>query len=234
MTRIFQSHNNFIIELELLPDSKTNIARDGVVDANYAKFRCDKAKVIQVFCKDDPSEKFNETVGNITISNYNKDINNIHGQGIHFFLTKEPAFYQNKIIINGGFKKWYENGQLFKECMYKNGLQHGVCKEWYGNGQLLEESKYSEGQLYGIYKKWHRNGNLFKNYHFCNGKRSGLCKEWYQQDRVQLYEECIYANGELHGETKIGILMDKLRFNANILIICYMENTNVGMKMHNF
>ena len=42
---VYKSCGNYIVELELFPDSKTNLDRNG------AKFRCDKAKVIKITSK---------------------------------------------------------------------------------------------------------------------------------------------------------------------------------------
>ena len=48
---VYKSCENYIVELELLSDSKTNLDRNDVVNKNYAKFRCDKAKVIKITSK---------------------------------------------------------------------------------------------------------------------------------------------------------------------------------------
>ena len=41
--------------------------------------------------------------------------------------------------LNGEYKEWYYNGQLWEECTYVNGEIDGEYKRWYENGQLLEE-----------------------------------------------------------------------------------------------
>jgi hypothetical protein len=46
--KVYKACQNSIVTLELLPDSKTNESRNGVVDSNYAKFRCDKARVVDI------------------------------------------------------------------------------------------------------------------------------------------------------------------------------------------
>ena len=36
----------------------------------------------------------------------------------------------------GERKDWYENGQLWVQCFYKNGKLNGEFKSWYENGKL--------------------------------------------------------------------------------------------------
>ena len=42
--------------------------------------------------------------------------------------------------MEGLWKYYYENGQLWKEGSYINGKEEGLQKAYYNNGTLLQES----------------------------------------------------------------------------------------------
>ena len=51
--------------------------------------------------------------------------------------------------VNGLYREWYENGQLERECTYKDDKKAGLYRRWYKNGQLQEECTYKDGE-----KRW--------------------------------------------------------------------------------
>lgn len=53
---------------------------------------------------------------------------------------------------NGIYRSWYENGQIYVECMYVDDMINGLYKSWYEDGQIEEECNYSDGEKEGIYK----------------------------------------------------------------------------------
>ena len=84
--------------------SNSNLYRKDIVDKMYAKYRCDKATVVSItICDtDDPvtcayssiykNKRIKYVVGEDVVEpSYNKDINVVCGEGIHFFLSKEVA-----------------------------------------------------------------------------------------------------------------------------------------------
>ena len=48
---VYKSVGNHIVELKLLPNSRTNLKRKNVVDVDHAKFRCDQALVMMIYDK---------------------------------------------------------------------------------------------------------------------------------------------------------------------------------------
>jgi hypothetical protein len=46
--KVYKACQNSIVTLQLLEDTVTNENRKDVVDDNYAKFRCDKALVVDI------------------------------------------------------------------------------------------------------------------------------------------------------------------------------------------
>ena len=192
-----------LVTLEIPVDSNTNLNRADIKDKEFAKYRCDKAKVLSI--EDNEGNKYvsarsimydkkiveynvNEEVKE---PNYDKDINIVCGEGIHFFLNKEIAlFYRLDKVENGEIKKWYFNGQLMEECTYKDGKSDGEYKSWYENGKLSQEATYEDGKIHGKYKMYYENGQLDRKY------------EKYHKDG-QLREECMFVNNEYHGKHRL-------------------------------
>jgi antitoxin component YwqK of YwqJK toxin-antitoxin module len=48
--------------------------------------------------------------------------------------------------LEGEFKDWWENGQLFVQSFYKDGKEHGEYKRWYSNGQPWAHCTYKDGK----------------------------------------------------------------------------------------
>ncbi len=122
----YKSGGEYIITLEIPNESPNNLKRSNVVDKNYAKFRCQKAKVLSICHKQlfthiessisnyDPN--FVYTVGEwieIPLDEYDTNIEKVCKSGIHFYTTYEAAYHHNIIPENGIKKEWYESGQLF-------------------------------------------------------------------------------------------------------------------------
>jgi antitoxin component YwqK of YwqJK toxin-antitoxin module len=77
-------------------------------------------------------------------------------------------YFENGKIKSKGFKsennkegKWLiysEQGFIFKEENYLNGLLNGIVKRWYENGNLAVESEYAQGISNGIWHEYYENG----------------------------------------------------------------------------
>ena len=103
-----------------------------------------------------------------------------------------------KGLLEGEFRKWFPNKQLWEKRMYvegkKNGLQQsywengikrfefiakddayeGEMKEWAQDGLLVHLSNYVNGQEDGTQQSWYSNGKIKSNYFIIKGKRYGL------------------------------------------------------------
>jgi len=99
----------------------------------------------------------------------------------------------------GEYKEWCKNGQLFKECFYKDGELEGEYKEW-NCGKLYRREFYKDGKLEGEYKSWFQNGQLSSLSFYTKGKLEGECKIWYRTGN--LVRRSFYKNGKLDGERK--------------------------------
>jgi len=123
---------------------------------------------------------------------YNKNIDVVCGEGIHFFINKEIALlYGLDKVENGDIKVWHDNGQLMDQYFYVDGKLHGEHKEWYENGKLRVQTNYIEDKRHGEYKLWHGNDQLWIHTHYIEGKKHGDYKEWYfnGQLKVQTHQQ---------------------------------------------
>ena len=68
------------------------------------------------------------------------------------------------------YRKWYRDGQLSKECHYKEGKLEGLTRKLYHDGQLSKECNYKEGKLEGLSRKWYDNGSLHVECHYKEDK----------------------------------------------------------------
>ena len=180
----YKACKNSIVTLELLEDTKNNEKRDDVVDDKYAKFRCNRAKVISITnvetgetMKKDVSiydDEFKYRVGEIVKTFcFNETINTVCTEGIHYFKTEEAAlswFYNQEDIKNfpdGKWIRWHENGQKLSEGSFKDGKGDGKWIGWHNNGQKHYEGTFKNGQYGGEWIYWRSNGNIqgriFKN-----------------------------------------------------------------------
>ena len=83
-------------------------------------------------------ENFDTDFQIVCEENFDTDLEIVCGEGIHFYLTEETAFYHGidttKIDI---FKSWYDNGQKWEKCTYKEGKINGLYQRWSKNGIRL-------------------------------------------------------------------------------------------------
>ncbi len=203
-----------LITLEIPNDAQTNLNRTDIKDKKYAKYRCNKALVISI--EDNKGNKhenafssiYNEKsieykVGEkVEEPNYDKDIDIVCGEGIHFFLNKEIALlYGLDKVENGEYKEWHDNGQLYVQYHYIKDKIYGEYKEWCENGQLSHQTQYIEGKIHGEYKAWFDNSQLRIQTNYVKGKTYGEYKEWCENG--QLNHQTQYIEGKIHGEYKV-------------------------------
>jgi hypothetical protein len=157
--------NNRIVVLE--PLGRNNEGRNDIVDANFAKMRCEYARVIKIydmitkeefdsatsFC--DNNHKITYEKGKIVYPDkYDIDINKVCGSGIHYFKTEEPAYMYDIDRIDRIeseftllYKNWYDNGLCMITCNFKNGMLDGELTFWHDNGIIKLQNHYSNGTL---------------------------------------------------------------------------------------
>jgi len=209
----YKACRNSIVILELLNDSVTNEKRNGVVDDKYAKFRCDKARVVNIvnvkteeMMKKDVSiwnDRFRYFSGEIAETGFDKNPDKICARGIHYFKTREAAvswFYRqdDEYFLDGKFIQWHENGEKESEGTFKDGKFDGKWTIWHENGQKHLEGTYKNRHRDGKWIKWYNNGNKRSERTFKDGKLNGKWTEWRYNGNKQ--SERTYERGELENK----------------------------------
>jgi antitoxin component YwqK of YwqJK toxin-antitoxin module len=81
----------------------------------------------------------------------------------HYFVDEDNR-------IQGEYKDYHENGQLWVHSFYINGNRHGEYKSFYGNGRKFEHIFFQNGNIHGEYKAYHDNGIILRETFFYQGK----------------------------------------------------------------
>ncbi len=87
----------------------------------------------------------------------------IKSDTIHFFVDENN-------LIQGEYKRYHENGQLYIHTFFQNGNRHGEYKSFYGNGRKFEHIFFQNGNIHGEYKAYHDNGIILRETFFYQGK----------------------------------------------------------------
>ncbi len=189
----YKACRNSIVTLELLGDTKNNEKRL-VVNDKHAKFRCNKAKVLNItnvktgeLMEKDVSifrHSFKYMAGEMRETYFNTDLNEVCAEGIHYFKTKEAAlswFYieNGKIYPDGKWTTWRENGRKQSEGTYKDGKEDGEWVDWWKNGNKMYKRIFKGGKLDGKFICWYNNGQKESEGTFKDGIKDGKWTEWY-------------------------------------------------------
>ncbi len=156
MTLGYKSVDNHILTLEIL--SCYDKYNDNTM---YKRHIAGNARVLNIYNKDDKT-----SINNIKQYNIGKETSSID-----FYLYEKLAFFDDKQIINGDHKKWFDNGQLQIICTYVN------------------------AKLEGNYYEYHSNGKLKKNYNYVNGLKNGECITYDEKENIITKD--IYINDSL-------------------------------------
>ena len=195
-----------IVVLEIL--GKNNENRKDIADVRFAKMRCSKARVIQIYDMRIRSIKYDKAFGIYDktfryeinkvvepVNGFDEDLNKVCGSGIHYFLTEEPARYWKYEPKNGLHKSWHENGQMWKRHIFKNGEEDGLRESWHTNGQMSVRCTLKNGKRYGLFESWYPNGQMHIRCTCKNGKEDGSYKSWHSNGQVSI--RCTFNNGKV-------------------------------------
>lgn len=212
---VYKSADQYIITLKLenykTPSNlyKTNENRNNIINPVYAKFRCNRAFVIDIChkftdevidsIKSDYDSSFIYISGKyVIVDDYDDDHNKIYSRGIHYYVAYKAAFLHNLTKIeNGLFETWYDNGMLKTKCNYVNGQMHGSCESWNYYGNLFEKYNYVNGEKNGPYYQYHNNGRIACTCNYINNKADGPCESWHENG--QMDNKYNFLNGIING-----------------------------------
>ena len=200
--------NDRIVVLEILGNH--NEEREVIVDKQFAKMRCAKAKVIRIYDMHDNSIEYKEAFGihdetfryeiNKVVEpneEFDENLNNVCASGIHYFLTEEPAYYWKYMPKNGTYKVWCDNGLMHMRCTFKNGNEDGLYEIWYSNGQMMKRCICKNGKFDGLCETWRNNGQMWERFTHKNGEFDGLYESWHRNG--QMSERHTFKNGKYDG-----------------------------------
>ena len=85
---------------------------------------------------------------------------------------------------DGIVKEFFENGKVYFECEFKNGLRNGICKIYFENGKVSIEKFYKDGMLEGKARVFHPTGRLYKELSYVDDIQDGKEVKYYPDGKV--------------------------------------------------
>ena len=223
----YKKCGEYIVVIELQKDSKTNETRPTVNVPKFAKFRTNKARIVDIHhmttherIKSVKSTVYKKktTIYNtdeiIEICDYIDDINVICSSGIHYFKSYEPAYYCNK--KDGFIKQWHKEGHLEKKMI--------LCAPIKNNNEVIE----------GLCIEYYQDGSVRKISNYINGKLDGLCIKNIWSLYADKYQICKYVNGRQNGPS-VEYIGDNKKDNIvnTIETIAHKKQYNYALKCEN-
>lgn len=205
----------WLVVLEKLYYTRTNEKRSNVVDASCAKFRADVLQVVEIINVNDPKITTNKIlntydyvivkyeVGESVVANkYDDDVDNICSGGIHYFKSFLPAYYFRDVPEKyiGDWIFYFDSGQKYMTCKYKNGTISMACDAWYENGKKYIEIKVldsTDPHFKSTYMEWYDNGKNKMQGEFFDEMKSGHWISWH--DNGNKFSEGDYVEGKKTG-----------------------------------
>lgn len=72
---------------------------------------------------------------------------------------------------DGILRKYYDNGVLQSEFVYKDGKLNGLCRTYYENGSIKSRENYKDDKLDGLSKVYYENGKIMADIFYREGKK---------------------------------------------------------------
>lgn len=205
-------HYNVIITLAIPYDAITNIERKGIVNADTAYHRCNKAKVIKIETVD--GIQYEEAVSYhassmakpllykvnemVEVDNYDMDLDKVCSTGIHFFLTKSMAEqYECVSIENGILTRYASNGAISEQTSFVNGKKNGIEIRYCEDGSRKEVT-YVNNYLHGLAVTYDKNNNITEKHIWADNRYYTINTDTGQT--VDVYTNKIKTDDNYFGE----------------------------------
>jgi len=121
------------------------------------------------------------------------------GRVIHAFptdvLQESTDYIAGK--KDGYHRKWFADGTLAFEAVWKNGRLDGISKSWWRNGNQRSEANQVSGKLHGVQWQWYKSGVKFKQRNMNMGAEEGMQRSWRENGKV--YNNYEARNGRIFG-----------------------------------
>jgi len=102
-------------------------------------------------------------------------------------------------IIDGYYKAYYHNGQLYISSEYINGKKVGVETEYNKDGKLRRELTYNKKGI-GEEFVYYKSGAIKKKNLYKNENLEGLCQTFFESGALE--SETVYESNKIQGEAK--------------------------------
>ena len=103
--------------------------------------------------------------------------------------------------LNGEYKRWYENGQVFQEGQYADDMMDGSWLIFYPDGSLAATANFDKGK--GTQTSYEQSGYKCLETHYLDNEKHGR-EVYYNPDgkvtRVAVYEYGEWVRDEEEGE----------------------------------
>jgi antitoxin component YwqK of YwqJK toxin-antitoxin module len=99
--------------------------------------------------------------------------------------------------LQGEYKSYYDNDQLWEHAFFQNGKHHGEYKRYHDNGQLWVHSFYLNGKLHGEFKLYHDNGQMYQHALYQNDKFHGEFKRYHDDGKLD-YATFFYQGNNIN------------------------------------
>lgn len=126
------------------------------------------------------------------ISNETKKVN---GDYITTGYYESGKIQYERILSDGYYKEFSEDGHLIVESNYVDGELSGEWKKFYSSGELAWIVNYLDGYREGVYQHFYKNGQLKLEGKMLRNKKSGEERRYFENG--QLEWEGRYKDGNL-------------------------------------
>ena len=131
---------------------------------------------------------------------FDMEDNSISAEEFENRTSIDPTQFKWNKQLNGTYKIYFNDGNIYFEVTYKNNELNGQYKKYYNNGQVMIEATYKDGKLDGVYKEYNRNGSIEIEEVYKNNELNGPYKKYYRNGNLEI--DTIYKNDKLNGEYK--------------------------------
>lgn len=90
------------------------------------------------------------------------------------------------IIVDGRQSEWYDNGQVWMEIDYKDGVMDGERTEWYTDGTKKMYGMHHKGKETGVWQAWQPTGDKMWEVTYKEGKIVGNKTFWINDKVVRI------------------------------------------------
>jgi hypothetical protein len=192
-------NNKVLIILYIPHDSLTNKNRTNIIDPVHAKYRCNRAYVLDIVDGNYNSYKFAASgfyskkilyeKNKIIESEFDEDITIENGKGIHYFIDRDTALNYRVPILQqywsnypNLYRIYYGSGQLHTEINYitdeNNRILYKIIQEYYSCGQIKLDYNLAINKYDGLFREWYESGIMKKRLTYEKNKVVSYVEHW--------------------------------------------------------